>query len=176
MTKRILILVLCVLALASSPVPDFKVYSPGMCHPVPVSWTFTPNTQLAVRWIGSSLGAELGTASPSYALTAHCPIVRDDVSNTDGLSNITVYAYDGSTSGQVTCSVLSASPDGVQTFSTASLSTGVAFVGTSSVALNFTTTMNHSWNGGHYDVLCTMTGASSISGIVYAEKNGGNLL
>lgn len=171
MTKKLLALVLCILALAPAPSSDTKVYSPGMCHPVPVSWTFTPNTQIPVRWNGSSYGAELTSA------TAHCPIVRDVISNLDGLANITVYGYDNSPTGQVTCSVLSSSADGVQTFSTASLSTGIAFVGTAnSTALNFGSNMNHSFNGGHYDVLCTVTGACSISGIAYVEKNGGNNL
>lgn len=178
MTKKLLALVLCILALAPAPPSDTKVYSPGMCHPVPVSWTFTPNTQIPFRWYGTSFAAELGTGTSSpLAITAHCPIVRDVVSNLDGLSSITVYGYDNSSTGQVSCSVLSSSPDGVQTFSTTSLGTGIAFVGTAnSTALNFGSSMNHSFNGGHYDVLCNVTGACSISGIVYVEKNGGNNL
>lgn len=175
MTKKLLALVLCILALAPAPPSDTKVYSPGMCHPVPISWTFTPNTQLAFRWYGSSLAAELGTAATNPpAVTAHCPIVRDVVSNTDGLSNITVYAFDNSPTGQVSCSVWSASPDGVQTFSTTSLATGSAFMG--STALNFGSNMNHSFNGGHYNVVCGITGACSVSGITYVEKAGGNNL
>lgn len=177
MTKKLLALVLCILALAPAPPSDTKVYSPGMCHPVPVSWTFTPNTLIPFRWYGSSLAAELGTQGPSLNVTAHCPIVRDVVSNTDGLTNITVYGYDNSTTGQVSCSVVSSSADGVQTFSTTSLGTGIAAVSMNgSTALNFGSNMNHSFNGGHYDVLCTVTGACSISGITYVEKAGGNNL
>ena len=175
MTKKLLGLVLCILALAPAP-PDTKVYSPGMCHPVPVSWTYTPNTQIAERWNGSSFGAELGGSAPSNSLTAHCPLVRDVVSNTTGLSSVIVYAYDNSSTGQITCTARSSSADGVQIFSTASLSTGIAFVTTGpSTALNFGGTLSQSFNGGHYDLLCTLTGGS-LSGIAYTEKGGGDLL
>jgi hypothetical protein len=177
MTKKLLALVLCILALAPAPPSDTKVYSPGMCHPVPVSWTFTPNVDVPFRWFGSTYAAELGPQGPVLAVTTHCPIVRDVVSNTNGLSNITVYVFDNSTTGQVSCSVVSASADGVQTFSTTTLATGIAAKSTNgSTALNFGSNMNHSFNGGHYDVLCSVTGAGSISGITYVEKNGGNSL
>jgi hypothetical protein len=176
MTKKLVAVILCILALA--PVggqSDTKVYSPGLCHPVPASWTFTPNTQIDFRWYGSSYGAELSPGSQGQTVTAHCPIVRDVVSNTTGLLNVTVYAYDASPTGQVACSVLSSSPDGVQTFSSATLSTGIAFVNTAtSNALNFGPSST-SFNGGHYDVLCTLT-AGSISGITYVERAGGNTL
>ena len=176
MTKKLLALVLCILALAPAPPSDTKVYSPGMCHPSPISWTFTPNAQIPFRWYGASFAAELGTGTPNPpAVTAHCPIVRDVVTTTNGLSNITVYGYDNSSTGQVSCSVLSSSPDGVQTFSTTSLATGIAFMSPGgSTALNFGSNMSHSFVGGHYDVLCTVTGACSISGITYVEKDGGN--
>ena len=109
-------------------------------------------------------GGSVLNGSFTSAYTVSCPIVRDNTTNTNGISNVSVYGYrDGSTATPLTCifKVTSAST-GADYYS---LSRASSVTGNISLTIPVTT----SQSGGFYNMLCILPPRSKVYGYIIDE-------
>ena len=109
-------------------------------------------------------GAAVLNGSFTSAYTVSCPIVRDNTTNTNGISNVSVYGYrDGSTATPLTCifKVTSAST-GADYYS---LSRASSVTGNISLTIPVTT----SQSSGFYNMLCILPPRSKVYGYIIDE-------
>ena len=109
-------------------------------------------------------GAAVLNGSFTSAYTVSCPIVRDNTTNTNGISNVSVYGYrDGATATPLTCifKVTSAST-GADYYS---LSRASSVTGNISLTIPVTT----SQSGGFYNMLCILPPRSKVYGYIIDE-------
>jgi hypothetical protein len=112
---------------------------------------------------GTDGGAVLN-ASFTSAYTVSCPIVRDNTTNTNGTSDVSVYGYrDGSTTTSLSCifKVTSASV-GTDYYS---LSRATSLTGNIMLTIPVTT----SQSGAFYNMLCILPPRSKIYGYIVPE-------
>ena len=109
-------------------------------------------------------GGSVLNGSFTSAYTVSCPIVRDNTTNTNGISNVSVYGYrDGATATPLTCifKVTSAST-GADYYS---LSRASSVTGNISLTIPVTT----SQSSGFYNMLCILPPRSKVYGYIIDE-------
>jgi hypothetical protein len=129
---------------------DGKIVSPSACHPAGSAVT------------GLTYGAGHVTNSSSGNIDIVCPIVRDTVSNGNGLSDVEVAVTDPT--GTMSCEALAVDRAG-NILKSAPKTTP----GTGPQIIDFAATLNVSANKGHYAVICHTPAGARIHSVYYEE-------
>ena len=180
-------IVLCLLALAvPASAIDTKTIPGSVCRPG-YDWLtrglfFTPPNQgdplASPPVFGMGVNSFFMDQNSPYPINiASCSLTRDYTSNTNGFSSIKVWVRDFSASTEVSCTVLTTSPDLTQQFTSQTLHTGIPFVTTpgQGTLLTFTSTMvNQTWVRGYATVSCVVNKGDVLMTVNWAEYGPGD--
>lgn len=109
-------------------------------------------------------GGSVLNGSFTSAYTVSCPIVRDNTTNTNGISNVSVYGYrDGATATPLSC-----------IFKVTTASTGADYYSLSRASsvtgnISLTIPVTASQSGGFYNMLCVLPPRSKVYGYIIDE-------
>lgn len=143
---------------------DRKVYPATMCQATP-DWY---NNAGAINTFPGLTGyEEISTLAPAGVVVLVCPIVRDNVSNTNGMT-IKVYAHDTDPNADIQCSAVSASPYQDSYTQTSYASSGIAFAG-GNVLLNIPF-LGTTYDGGPVNVVCALGSTNTQLMTYYARE------
>lgn len=131
---------------------DRKVYPATMCQVQP-DWNEGAGAINAFPLLSG--GEQISTAAPPITIVLVCPVVRDNVSNTNGML-INVYVNDIDTAHEVSCSAISASQYQDSWHQTAYVGSGIAFAGGNATLL--IPFLTPTWNNGPVNIVCDLTG------------------
>jgi len=133
---------------------DRKSYPATMCQVTPDWNEGAGATNVSPLLTG---GEQVSISAPPISVVLVCPIVRDNVSNTNGIL-INVYVNDSDPVHSITCSAIAASPYQNTWHQTAVVDSGAAFAGGNlTLLLPFLTP---TYVDGPVNVICTVTGQS----------------
>jgi hypothetical protein len=159
----LLVLIVAVLGVralpAQAPTYNAKTIPGSNC----VVESTTPGTTV----IYTDLGINVVTGSASVT----CPLIRDDISNTNGLTLAQVAVNDQTTTGEISCRVeeVSLLTDAPSTSATAG--SGVAAITTAGHLTQVQLFLTTSHSPGADSVHCDMPASTGIAGILYREVN-----
>lgn len=181
MIKKLFRLVLATMLVALGTVPalavDSKSISASACIGQTNGWFApAPGTTTYSQWqYGGIDGYILAGGSPGSTSWTYvnCPLLRDDISNTNGLANLSIAVWDHTASDYVSCTATASDLTTTMGYTYGPVATTTAFNGgVQLLSLN----VLQSFNGGAYSVTCRLPhGQSGIRNINYAEHLAGSV-